>query len=367
MASTPLPTGSHDTVQRAAENTGRTCHVHIGMMKTGSTSIQAALHGYDDGSLRYLPHPLRNHAGLLRNAVQKQPEPLMRVIGQGLDDDELDKIRRRDRRNFRRMISEGDRNLIISSEELTSRFSRNNVNHLVKLLRAQFDQIIVIAYVREPVRFMTSMFQQQTKLRKVELDYEALYPDYSRLFQKWVDAVGTENMLLTQFSRDLFIDRDLVTDFAHKVGADPSKINRDHADLNQTLSAEAVAVLFAYRQLRGGPRDHPVMAKHNGRVIKLLQQFGSTSYSLDTDRCLAEIGRRSADIEWIQELMGSRFEYSSAPRDTRVFSDSQDVLDFAEASADSFIAHVTKHVPNAPRRITSIAEAFDVTYGLTFD
>ena len=333
------------------------------MMKTGSTSIQAAFHGYDDGRLRYLPHSMRNHSSLLRNVLKDQPFPTLRTLGKEHTAEELEAQRRKERRRFRRMISEDDRDLIISSEELTTTFSRPNLKRLKRLLDEQFDDIRVIAYVREPVSFMSSIFQQRTKMGRIGFEYADMYPDYRHLFAKWVELVGTDAIEAIQFHRSQFHEEDLVSDFANRVGADPSQLVSEPSVLNQTLTAEALSVLYAFRVARGNPRDYPMLAKHNARAIKFLQGFGSRPFQVGLAGCMEEIERRHDDIAWVENLMGSTFIYRDQPlRGGVEFTSERDVLDFADEVTPMLVDRVNDAYAGTTGRVSTMVEALDLLY-----
>jgi len=48
-----------------------TCHLHIGMPKTGTSSIQHTLSRIDLGALRYLPFENNNHSVYFANLFDK--------------------------------------------------------------------------------------------------------------------------------------------------------------------------------------------------------------------------------------------------------------------------------------------------------
>ena len=69
----------------------RTCYLHVGMPKTGSTSIQIAFRSYDDGSLAYAKMRAMNHSGSVAMTFASRPDlvkiahPLIPLAGSERD------------------------------------------------------------------------------------------------------------------------------------------------------------------------------------------------------------------------------------------------------------------------------------------
>ena len=63
--------------------------VHIGMHKTGSSSIQAAYSGDQLGNVVYLDLPSANHSGFLFALLSKYPHRRARYIRDGYDKQEI--------------------------------------------------------------------------------------------------------------------------------------------------------------------------------------------------------------------------------------------------------------------------------------
>jgi hypothetical protein len=338
------------------------CYLHIGMMKTGTTSIQQAFRYYDDGRLRYLPTETHNHSRLLRATLKHHPSFDLRTLGTTNKAD-LNRTRSDLRRRFQASIDAADRPVIISSEELSTTYNRDEAVLLAQILKHRFNEIRLLAYVREPRSYMSSIFQQRLKTGRPDFDIDKLYPDYKRKFNKWIAAFGRESLEAVQFHRSCFRDADLIADFAHRVGAHITDINRPIGMLNESFTAEASAILFAYRRDRGHPKNRTMTTQFNGRAMVYLRTFGSHNFEIDRQLCDAAIDRRSDDIDFVETLMGSSFVHR--PVDDRaalVVTSSSDLLELASELTTTFVQKVQADYGAPAAGVTSLYEAMDVVY-----
>jgi len=342
----------------------RFCLLHVGMMKTGSTSIQHSLRHYDDGTMLYPEYGRFNHSALLRNVALERPRPQLMDVAREFDSDQFSSRAEAHRALFGRVLAQHDSDIVLSAEELTSSFSRRTAETLIGLLRPHFDRIRMIGYVRNPFAFMKSILPKRTKIERTTFDIESLYPNYRRLFWKWVEPIGRKHCELVRFSPSTLDDGDVITDFVRRIGADEQLLTRPKGRLNESLSAEAFAVLYLYRQVRGEPRRHPVLARENARVVRQLRFFGDRKVDLDRDATARVLDSRRGDIEWVEQLIGTSLDLTLAPPtdDAAVFSNEDDVIELAHEVASVFGEFVAgRNRPVADD--ASAVEAMDALYG----
>ncbi|NDY93098.1 hypothetical protein [Ideonella livida] len=140
----------------------RRCILHVGLHKTGSSSIQETL--YRNASLRgahYLDLGEANASGMVKllfgGAEQASQTPLARQQG---DEAARDLARKR----LDRALAEvGPADTVIFSAEALSRLSIHGLQALQAALAPQFQSIEVVGYVRDMPGFMASAFQQRVK------------------------------------------------------------------------------------------------------------------------------------------------------------------------------------------------------------
>ena len=139
------------------------CILHIGMHKTGSSSIQAYLakHRKNLGKgMKYANLGSPNHSGAFIYMFCKRLEDFPHFANRGLSVEEVQFKIERFRANFIRELESDFDTLIFSGEEIVN-LNESELNTLKKQLAQFVDEVEIVAYVRPPVSFMSSAFQQR--------------------------------------------------------------------------------------------------------------------------------------------------------------------------------------------------------------
>lgn len=197
---------------------------HIGMHKTGSTSIQRSLAGFEDERTLYLASPLGriNHSAFLLALIGTMGSD--RPAGPALPGGQSGGARARrllDPANHERaarslrnaLKSAGSRRLVLSAEGAMA-LSREELGDLRNRLTRGGRPIAVYGYVRAPVAYATSVFQQRQKnMRSSELDLPSLFCSYRRQFGKFDQVFGAARVALRKFDPPRLLQRCVVRDF----------------------------------------------------------------------------------------------------------------------------------------------------------
>ena len=279
------------------------CVIHIGMHKTGSTSIQGSLQGFRDDRFLYADlggggnhslaiyslfaaNPAGHHLHRTRNA-----EAVRAYI-------------RNARSNLKRSISATEgRALLISGEDIGV-LPQPSLSRLREYLRRHFDEIEVMAYVRPPAAFMTSSFQQRIKTGGFKrFDLDRLYRNYRPAFEKFDAVFGRENVQLWKFDPTVFPDGCVVQDFCARLGiALPSqRILR----LNGSLSRRAVALLYTYRNFG---EKYGASTMKGGQAVKLGLRLAGEKFRLSPDLLRPILEKNRSDLEWMEARLGQPLE-----------------------------------------------------------
>ncbi|MBL4812351.1 MAG: hypothetical protein JKX69_08365 [Rhodobacteraceae bacterium] len=230
--------------------------VHIGLNKTGSSTIQSWL-GINVDALRAqnlyfdeLGPPegpeLNGILGwaMLGQAVNKDwlPGPWQRMAYGVQDRDQLDKrigsFLARAEKCFPPPGEGGT--FIISSEFIgTSLRVPRRINALHSWLSGQFDQVTYLVYIRDQLDWVPSAYTQAIRSGEHSSLDDFIGKkgenDYAALLSTWIKAVGKENFVVRLMARDYLTNSDLIEDFAGFVGADTSKTARPDPQ-NESLS-----------------------------------------------------------------------------------------------------------------------------------
>lgn len=224
----------------------RRCIVHIGLNKTGSTTIQAWLQTNQD-ALRNQgiwhdslgPHSgprLSTAVGWTIFAHSQRPNYVpggwqaqtYRIRSRADLQERLDQFLTRVEATF---PPAGDGTYVTSSEHIGAGIK--NVPEMEKLhswFAARFNEVRYVVYIREQTDWVASAYVQAVRSGTTEsLDAYIEhfgFNDYHALIQKWRGVAGDDNVDVRLFDRAAFTGGDLIDDFAHAIGTDASQTAR---------------------------------------------------------------------------------------------------------------------------------------------
>lgn len=240
--------------------------IHIGMHKTGSSSIQKSLQeGLNDEGYHYFQLGELNHSGPLVNMFSKKPEKYHGNVKRGIKIEQIQQKRTELLESFKKqMENNADKIGILSAEDLCN-FDREELENLRRFIKPNI-KINIIGYVRNPKDYIASAFQQLIKGGLSTFDLRRAYPNYTKLENHRV-VFGRENCSYVHFSKEDLLDPDVVIDFAKRVGIDIEKLSS--IKINESISPLALKILFIYRQNSDYGTDSDSIRRNNNLVQQL--------------------------------------------------------------------------------------------------
>jgi nucleoid DNA-binding protein len=278
------------------------CVVHMGMHKTGTTSIQESLNNLEDDKFVYAKlGNYANHSLPVYSAFADNPASHHLHRASRRDDDAVRAYVARVWADFDRSFAKArGRTLLISGEDIGVLPDRL----LIKLrdyLRGRVDEVKVVGYVRSPAGFVQSHFQQRVKSATVRsFDPEAMYRSYRDSFEKFDTVFGRENVTLWKFNPAAFSEGCVVQDFCARLGIRFPK--QRIVRLNESLSRQATAALYTYAKFgeHYGARNIT-----GGAGMRLGQLIGGTDkFRFSPDVLRPAIDKYREDIEWMEARLG---------------------------------------------------------------
>lgn len=221
----------------------RTLFLHIGSHKTGTTALQRGLH-HNRALLRTcgVTFVAESTAAHLHSFLGPRPNaPFLPDGFQVLDADGL----------ATRLALAETETVLASSENFSFFFTRPAVQALAQTLRAQFDTIRIVCYLRRQDRHAVSHHQEGAKPhRAVEgllwghaptalpapSAIHDLYLDYDRRLGLWADVFGDDAMIIRPYDRKTLKDGDIFADFLSVVGLSEAGL-QPVGDHNTSLGA----------------------------------------------------------------------------------------------------------------------------------
>ncbi|MAP95584.1 MAG: hypothetical protein CMK07_11595 [Ponticaulis sp.] len=310
--------------------------IHAGMHKTGTSSIQDTLAKIDHPDYAYLKWRSPNLSGLF---AQQFYEPVEEYHSFKLSGQTREELLRERKANFLRMSEQLSQvtkpNLIFSAEDITAPNDTFGMatQKLADYLSNWATEFKVYAYVRTPSSFMMSAFQQRVKGSKLKnIKVDTLWPRYRDRLERLDKIFGQENVELVKFHRSEFKGGDVVTDFAGRLGISltPDQIEQS----NEGLSLEALALLFAQRNLGSGrPSGFKGSHKLNDQFIEKLSSIGSGKSSFSPEFLEPIFEANKDDLDWIENRLGAKLSDIPAPAPNQISCD-EDLIAIAEANSN---------------------------------
>jgi hypothetical protein len=316
--------------------------LHIGTVKTGTSSIQESLGRSRNALLAHHIHypTIRpyNHIFTLPPIFVKDPGRIdwFRRKLQPFEDKEI-KVQgfaREWRREFESCRRDDD--FIISAEHLSAAFFvEEAVQRLKEFVEPYFEKVTIIAYIRHYDSWIPSEVQQSIKNGfSARNDIFAMVQNlqncpplmsYQKSLQKWVNVFGREAVVVRPFNPRSFYRNSLLSDFFHACGLPADDISIPEIRTNESLSAHAVAFLHKYNQIyplfvNGAVNSNRGLIR-DGLPVQMYNKLPYEKFKLDLVYSPQQAQTLNEEIDYVNQFFaeGERFQHiSPAEGQTRV-------------------------------------------------
>lgn len=335
--------------------------IHAGMHKTGSSSIQDYMSAADLEGISYASWRSPNHSALFVLLFADEETLFSYHSFRSRGSNYLSRIL--DIRQFWRdslveeMRDSAGKTFVFSAESISHPHYSNAIEPMANFFRQWSDDVNVIAYVRSPLSFANSAFQQRLKGGAESLNVGSLWPSYKKRFAKLEEVFG-EKLTLKPYDAERLVDGDVVKDFVSILGAE---VKGDFSQKsNSSLSAEAAALLFCQRNVGNGFVDgfegaHTV----NESFIEALRSIGSSRLTISSELWGAVLAKNARDLEWVESRLGEPLVDRLDPNAKAISSES-DLLDIALAAQKDLGEVVRKSIlGRRDREVEYLARSLD--------
>lgn len=279
--------------------------IHIGMPKTGTTSIQNTLKDFRDEKFHYASiRGQSNHSYSLWSLFSqvKNPENHFHHVKRGRNAQEVKAFITAAREDLELTFEAAkDRSIIFSGEGIPT-MSKEALVRLRDFLLTYCNTIQIIAYVRSPISFIQSSFQQRLKGEKGSLSLVDFYPNYRDRFEKFEQVFGPRVCHYRKFDPQSFRGRDVVFDFCDHLGIslEGVPVKRE----NDSLSLDAIKLLYAFRLYLPADCESMGIARVNDRLVKAMKNIGGGKLALGSKFMEPLIAANQEDIKWMEKRLG---------------------------------------------------------------
>jgi|TARA_A100001391_G_scaffold164201_1_gene123886 hypothetical protein len=330
----------------------RTAVLHIGMHKTGSTSIQNTLKSREWTEHHFVRTRGSNHSQLLRALFDARPITGRLVQKGHLKEtipDLIDSWRQQLDAEFRTL----EKPTIVLSAEGLPELSAPCIEAVRDYLMERVDRVSVVGYARAPVSLIQSDMLQKIRSGNLK-DFNVPRQHYRSQFEKFDTVFGRENVDLIKFDRSCLDQGDVVVDFARRIGLVLQPEDIIHRNLS--LSLEAAAVLYARNKFGVDLPGSPVRKLVPNRIVKSLEALGSTKFQLSSRALQPALDEMSEDIDWLENRLGQSMR--DVPSDhPDCLSSEKDLLAIADAQVDAVRSLFIAELNNQPRARSAVAES----------
>lgn len=274
--------------------------LHVGMHKTGTTSIQKSLDGFSSQGVRYVGLTNPNHTGPIAAAFLTEGTQGNRLRA-GRSQEQMARVKKQTLTRLRMELSNEDFHTFIISGEGIVFLPPASLLQLRETLLEYVDSVQVFAYVREPVGFSSSAFQQRTK--GGDANFRLEQAQYRRKFAPLLEIFGRENVSVKEFSRPALRDGSVVVDFCHlwKIPFDPQREVRS----NESVSEAALKLIHLFNRSGPSSTGAPAWAKARRAFIEAISGHFKGRFDLPVKFHGGAIDEE--DIAWLGENLGIRF------------------------------------------------------------
>lgn len=279
--------------------------IHIGMHKTGSSSIQETFSRLKMPGVEYLSLGTPNHSGFMATILMDNPEGHHSHVRRGATKTEVYRLRDCYLERFAAQLASVKEKRIIISAEYLSHCScgEKQLLKLKEILEPWCLKFFVIGYVRPPIGFMQSAFQQKLKSgAELSMEMDKIYPYYEARFSSFFNVFGRDSVELVKYDRTSLLHGDVVRDFSSRLGV---QLNPDEIiSTNETMSLEAVSLLFFHRKFYSISQGYKKYHVDNARLLDNLALIGDNKFLFSHSLVGDVVESHKLDIDWISGKLG---------------------------------------------------------------
>ncbi len=301
------------------------CIVHIGMHKTGSSSIQNYLFkNLNDSSFHYSNLGVANHSGVIYSMFADNPENYHSHIAKNLSKSDVENYNNKNKKMLIDGFDTLDKTMteIISGEDI-GYFNVNEFIRFKHFLDEYFHSIQIIAYIRPPISYIQSAFQELVKHGLKKFDFTHCNPNYNR-FQMIEKVFGEEQIVFRPFIIQNLYQHDIVMDFYKTVGIVLPE-NYKRVKDNEAISLEALSLLYIYQKYNNNFSHGENFFKDRHKLIKILSTIGKSSLKFSNAIIEPILESNKKGLEFLEAKMDEKLQEYSNDNESNVSSE-EDLL-----------------------------------------
>lgn len=337
------------------------CIVHIGMPKTGSTSLQKALfNGIEDERVSYANLPDFNHSVAIYGMFTENPMNYHMFSKYNYSANEIKEFNRKNKKLLIDSFLNNKKPVEIISGEDIYHLTLNEIKQFKIFLEVYFKRILIVAYVRAPKSMTESAFQQLVKYNDLaSLNIDFIYHPYKN-FERFDVVFGKDNVKLWKYEPNKMVNQDIYSDFCEKIGLNYTRGN-SAIRLNESISKEAIAILFTHNFFNKQEKklQYTIEAQHI--LVKLLSKIGNEKFTFSNIFIKEMLENKKDDFVWIQNRMNHSLNENLEIYDMNGISNEQELMEYATNSIDELVhlvdnTSITFELSKQPKTVAKLVD-----------
>lgn len=279
------------------------CIIHIGMHKTGSTSIQESLNKFYDKNFYYARLGAPNHSIAIYSLFSQNPQAYAHF--KGFTSEEISSFITEVRQNLIKSIKNANKRILIISGEDIRLLSQDELYIMKSFLQDYgYNDINIFSYIRSPIEYIQSAFQEILKATFISLkDIKQCYPNYRESFEKFLKVFGREHVYFRKFSLSKFPNGCVVRDFCNFFGINllEGKIKR----ANESFPLEIVGLFYIFRKfIKNNEIKASDIQSLGNSLFTLLEGLTLNKFYISYNLIKPILDINADDIRWMEENLG---------------------------------------------------------------
>lgn len=277
--------------------------VHIGAHKTGTSSIQAAMAGYDDGRTIYARFDPSNHSIAITTIFSRAPQDYHIWRSQGLSPERVAAFQGQYRTVLDAHLADTTRDALIISGEDIGILEDAEKQALVDHFVSRGLDLQIVCFVRDPRSLTASAIQQHIKNGMAKL--APLDPGYRLRLGFFADMLPSDRVSVHDYAEAVARHGDIVKAFPHVCGIEPPA--EPAVRHNGSLSQSATKLALRFNRLPISTVGTPARVRARDHLVGLLSHLypvTSSASRIDVRMTEALADVSPGDLAFLAQRLG---------------------------------------------------------------
>lgn len=278
--------------------------LHIGLHKTGSTSIQKALKGYNKDGVKTIGFEEENHSAPMYTIFSENRYEYHIWKRAAQNKNQINEHRQTYLKILTNHVCDKSKEKLIISGEDMSILSAEEKHKLIKFF-IKFDiSVKVIAYVRSPLDWATSVYQQIAQGGELR---EKIATNYEYALKPFLELLGKDNIHVFSFNDVQKNYHSIVNHFSNVLKIKLPDVNRQ----NESLTVFQLALIYSLYSIKLQTNEDYHRYITRAKIVDVIREYrceGLASKKIDKKYFVPLLDDMiKKDEEWLRDNFDIRF------------------------------------------------------------